>query len=548
MGLAAKKVAAKKAAEDKKLAAAEAAAEKTRQEAAFEAKLKANEERRAKEKTAAKKEAHDELRRSNQKKFLASKSRKHGRTFKTTAGWQEFEKRQNLPKFRVAEPDKSPMEKSMSNWDDFDLEKSTIAERWSKEAHKFGDAAVESLLGPPVRDYPVMTRKPDTRKFKKETEVAEDFGPPAPESKKKRRRKPKAAVELQTGPKPGFKPPSGAFSSAKLAEQEDYAGGARKRAKEASLAGRGKFHTPGLEEELEAAAAAGKKKAVADTEKAPKIRRSRFIKSSWDDFDLEKGVLDTEDREDLKTSQFALPKKAKTEEARGESGNYPIPDESHARFALAMVAKHGTPEEKAKVRAAVHKKYPSIGESDVSKSNWDDFDLAKAMPKAVSVTGPTQRPSGATGTSTIAPVKPAKPGGQVLRTASIPDPSKVNPDRRVFASSDLSSTGTDKTSSKIQSPKLRGGTAADVNVLGSKPKRTFDLDDSEEDVNKSMDPVLAARMHIQPISRRGANIDPQTASVGSFNPHIASGFVNTTQMHIDAPRPGRVGGPRKPIK
>ena len=67
-------------------------------------------------------------------------------------------------------------------------------------------------------------------------------------------------------------------------------------------------------------------------------------------------------------------------------------------------------------------------------------------------------------------------------------------------------------------------------------------------MDKSMDPVLAARMRIQPVSRRGANIDPQTASVGSFNPHIAAGFVNTTQMHVDAPRPGRVGGPRKPIK
>lgn len=42
-------------------------------------------------------------------------------------------------------------------------------------------------------------------------------------------------------------------------------------------------------------------------------------------------------------------------------GRYPIEDANHARNALARVAQHGTPEEKAKVRAAVHRKYPGIG-------------------------------------------------------------------------------------------------------------------------------------------------------------------------------------------
>ena len=92
---------------------------------------------------------------------------------------------------------------------------------------------------------------------------------------------------------------------------------------------------------------------------------------------LNKGDLSAEDRADLPKKDFALRGKADDAEEKKESGNYPIPDESHARFALAMVAKHGTPEEKAKVRAAVHKKYPSIGESDVKKSNWDDMDLVK---------------------------------------------------------------------------------------------------------------------------------------------------------------------------
>jgi len=40
---------------------------------------------------------------------------------------------------------------------------------------------------------------------------------------------------------------------------------------------------------------------------------------------------------------------------------YPIEDASHARNALARVSQHGTPEEKAKVRGAVHRRYPGIG-------------------------------------------------------------------------------------------------------------------------------------------------------------------------------------------
>lgn len=42
-------------------------------------------------------------------------------------------------------------------------------------------------------------------------------------------------------------------------------------------------------------------------------------------------------------------------------GRYPIEDASHARNALARVSQHGTPAEKARVRAKVHEKYPGIG-------------------------------------------------------------------------------------------------------------------------------------------------------------------------------------------
>lgn len=61
--------------------------------------------------------------------------------------------------------------------------------------------------------------------------------------------------------------------------------------------------------------------------------------------------LNTAQRRALSESQFAEPGERK----------YPIPDESHARNALSRVSGNGTPEEKTKVRAAVHRKFPSIG-------------------------------------------------------------------------------------------------------------------------------------------------------------------------------------------
>lgn len=45
---------------------------------------------------------------------------------------------------------------------------------------------------------------------------------------------------------------------------------------------------------------------------------------------------------------------------------YPIEDKSHARNALARVSQHGTSEEKKKVRRAVHRKYPEIGQKKLS--------------------------------------------------------------------------------------------------------------------------------------------------------------------------------------
>ncbi len=62
-------------------------------------------------------------------------------------------------------------------------------------------------------------------------------------------------------------------------------------------------------------------------------------------------------REHLSKKEFALPEKR-----HGGKGGYPIENETHARNALARISEFGTPAEKAKVRAAVHKKFPSIKE------------------------------------------------------------------------------------------------------------------------------------------------------------------------------------------
>lgn len=55
-------------------------------------------------------------------------------------------------------------------------------------------------------------------------------------------------------------------------------------------------------------------------------------------------------RKKLPKQAFALPAQRK----------YPIYDKSHARNALSRVSQYGTPSEKRRVRAAVHKRYPDI--------------------------------------------------------------------------------------------------------------------------------------------------------------------------------------------
>ena len=61
--------------------------------------------------------------------------------------------------------------------------------------------------------------------------------------------------------------------------------------------------------------------------------------------------LNAKKRNALKKSSFAIP----------EDRAYPIDTRNRAQNALARVSQHGTPAEKARVRAAVARKYPGMG-------------------------------------------------------------------------------------------------------------------------------------------------------------------------------------------
>ena len=66
--------------------------------------------------------------------------------------------------------------------------------------------------------------------------------------------------------------------------------------------------------------------------------------------------LTTKQRNSLPSADFAV-----------KGRRYPVENASHARNALARVSQHGTPTEKAEVRAKVHKKYPTIGEKKAAR-------------------------------------------------------------------------------------------------------------------------------------------------------------------------------------
>lgn len=72
--------------------------------------------------------------------------------------------------------------------------------------------------------------------------------------------------------------------------------------------------------------------------------------------------LTAKTRNALPGKDFALPGR-----------RYPIQNRSHGQNALSRVSQNGTPEEKAKVRAAVHAKYPTMGKQPKFDSVAKDY-------------------------------------------------------------------------------------------------------------------------------------------------------------------------------
>ena len=91
---------------------------------------------------------------------------------------------------------------------------------------------------------------------------------------------------------------------------------------------------------------------------------SPLIKATIDKIhSMREDKLSYKERQGLPKGDFALPGKGSGPEGK-QGGSYPIPDESHARNALARVSQHGTSSEKAQVKAAVEKKFPGIKVSE----------------------------------------------------------------------------------------------------------------------------------------------------------------------------------------
>lgn len=112
-------------------------------------------------------------------------------------------------------------------------------------------------------------------------------------------------------------------------------------------------------------------------EKKMSAKHAKYPSSAkaFDEPDLEKKVLTARARKKIKKENFALPGR-----------RYPIEDENHARNALARVSQYGTPEEKKKVRAAVHRKYPHLGRSEEDEGSEKKKKKHRHAEKALYVT------------------------------------------------------------------------------------------------------------------------------------------------------------------
>lgn len=257
---------------------------------------------------------------------------------------------------------------------------------------------------------------------------------------------------------------------------------------------------------------------------------------------LSKAVLSTEDREDLKQKQFALPKKAEDKEEKGESGNYPIPDLSHARNALAMVARYGSSSEQAKVRAAVYKKYPELDKRKEEEHEKSMFISAKdsLMKGKVEETEKEEKPWHWDDIMAYAK--------EALKKKSL---NKASPTeeryrrRQALEGLDVKKAGVEESEDKAGIEESedkdefdKAGTPGDPFDIGpiSAPTQVQSL-------GKSVDPVLAARQNQVPISMIGAMGRPVVGQTGFQNGMIKSNFQEGG-FTLEDNSPRKLGNPR----
>ncbi len=143
-------------------------------------------------------------------------------------------------------------------------------------------------------------------------------------------------------------------------EDEGFAKGGRKRRRKGGIAG-GMMARPRLDRSSRKPAGGGLPPPggglgdplAGAPSGAPMISKGTPTGAPDEDIGLKRGgKLTAAERHALPSKDFALP---------GE--RYPINDVSHGRNALARVAQHGNSEEKERVRAAVHSKFPGISQS-----------------------------------------------------------------------------------------------------------------------------------------------------------------------------------------
>jgi hypothetical protein len=77
--------------------------------------------------------------------------------------------------------------------------------------------------------------------------------------------------------------------------------------------------------------------------------------------------LSAADRRKMPSGEFALPGHGEGPGGKG-AGAYPIPDEAHARNALARGAQHASSAELATIKRKVHEKFPGIEISGADKA------------------------------------------------------------------------------------------------------------------------------------------------------------------------------------